>query len=81
MFFAPLLSEPHRDVCKAFGVTTTVLMRAVRVGEFPVPHSQLGQFYLFDRAAVERKLRTGLWPAGTKFHGVRNLESSEDADA
>ncbi len=71
----------HRDVCKAFGISTGVLMRAVRVGEFPEPHSLLGTFYLFDRSVIEHRLATGTWPKGTKFRGARNSTPDDDADA
>lgn len=71
----------HRDICAAFGISTNVLMRAVRKGEFIRPHSLIGNSYLFDRAAIEHKLETGLWPRDAKFHGVRHLASSDDADS
>jgi hypothetical protein len=60
----------HRDVAAAFGVTTESLIRWMRKGEFPSPHSTLGTFYLFPREMIEYRLRTGKWPAGTKFRGM-----------
>lgn len=62
----------HRDVAKAFGVSTATLKRAIRKGEFPIPHSLLGSFILFDRGLIEYRLEKGLWPAGTQFYGARN---------
>lgn len=58
----------HREVCKRFGVSTDVLMRAVRRGEFVRPHSCMGSFHMFDRAIVEHRLEEGVWPAGTQFY-------------
>lgn len=71
----------HRDVCAAFGITTNVLMRAVRKGEFIAPHSLLSTFTLFDRAAIEHRLATGTWPKDAKFRGARNVTPDDDADA
>jgi predicted DNA-binding transcriptional regulator AlpA len=61
----------HRDVARMFGVTTSVITRAIERGEFPTPHSQIGSFFLFDRAMVEHRLKHGTWPATAKFRGVR----------
>ncbi len=70
----------HRDVCKAFGISTEVLMRAVKKGEFPEPHSLLGTFYLFNRKTIEHRLEHGTWPKGAKFRGARHAVE-DDADA
>lgn len=60
----------HRKVCRAFDISTQVLMRAVNRGEFPEPHSMLGNYYFFDRRVIEHRLQHGTWPSDAKFRGA-----------
>lgn len=59
----------HRRVAEWWDVHPKTLRRWVEKGEFPLPHSEQGTYLLFDRAIIDHRLRTGLWPAGTKFYG------------
>lgn len=68
----------HRVVARAFGVSTSTLMRAVQKGNFPVPHSILNSFYLFDKATIEHRLEKGTWPSGTKFRGITREAPSDE---
>jgi predicted DNA-binding transcriptional regulator AlpA len=68
----------HLDVAKLFGVSSRNIIRWMRSGDMPSPHSTLGSFYLFDRAMVEYRLKTGKWPAGTKFKGIPHGEGGVD---
>jgi hypothetical protein len=61
----------HRKVCKMFDITTDVLLRAIRKGEWPIYHSTCGSFYLFDRSIIEHRLATGTWPSHAKFRPSR----------
>ena len=65
----PLTLVNHRTVAGWWDVDSKTLSRWVRTGHFPLPHSEQGRFLMFDRAVIEHRLKTGLWPEGTKFRG------------
>ncbi len=60
----------HRRVAEWWDVQPKTIRRWVAIGTFPVPHSEQGTYLFFDRSIIEHRLKTGLWPAGTKFHGM-----------
>lgn len=59
----------HKHVAELFDVSNHALLRWIRVGEFPAPHSAIGRFYFFDRAVIEHRLSTGIWPKGLRYYG------------
>ena len=61
----------HRKVCKLFDITTDVLLRSIRKGEWPIYHSTAGTFYLFDRSIIDHRLEFGTWPSHAKFRPTR----------
>lgn len=65
----PVTLVPHRTVAEWWGVDSKTLSRWVRTGYFPLPHSEQGRFLMYDRAVIEHRLKTGLWPATVKFRG------------
>lgn len=65
----PVTLVNHRRVAEWWDVLPRTIRRWVDRGEFPIPHSEVGTYLFFDRAIIDHRLKTGLWPSGTRFHG------------
>jgi hypothetical protein len=57
----------HRDVAKMFGTSPSNWRRWVNSGVVPLPHQSIATLLLYDRAVIDHRLETGLWPAGVQF--------------
>jgi hypothetical protein len=62
---------PHAIVADKLGITTTILRKWVVDGEFPRPHSTLGQTWLYRVDLIRVYLETGKWPDGATFNRSR----------
>ena len=59
----PPLFVNHHEIAHDMGLTTTLIIRWIDAGKFPLPHSVRGTFRLYLRADWEHYVREGRWPS------------------
>lgn len=59
----------HRTVAKLLGISTETLRAWVAAGEFPKPLAKIQRTWLYESAAIDHWVKTGIWPEGTRFNG------------
>lgn len=71
---------PHTFVAEKIGVSSTALRNWVASGEFPEPHSVLGQTWMYRVDTIRPYLETGRWPDGTRFKRTRAWGHGDDPE-
>ena len=58
----------HRSVADLLDVDTSTIRNWVVKGQFPRPHSIIGQTWFYDAAVIDNYLKTGCWADGVRFN-------------
>jgi hypothetical protein len=66
---APRQLISHRSVAPLFGTSARNWRRWYLGGVVPIPHQQIGTLLLYDKAVIDHRLETGVWPEGVVFRG------------